>query len=278
MISPTVKRLVLDTSTCPSPFHFLPGQWIDIAVGRDEHIALRQLTESKERQHSADIKEIHIGLRDDPLNRDDEYHVTGFSMTSSPSHSTSHIDLAVKISDHPITQFIHKNVTSGHWLNTIGPDGEFVLPPLQKLLSDHAGRVALIAAGIGVTPLMSMYRYLAEYNTSTARRSIENIGIKYAHVALLYSAKSTDELVFAKEIRGIAQNDPENIHAHLLTTDAAQRIEEGLIQEQIFSRDSSFATDGIFCICGPLAFVNDIVTILQKMGIDSQRILFEKWW
>lgn len=214
------------------------------------------------------------------MNPDDEYYVTGFSMTSSPSHSTSRIDLAVKISDHPVTQYIHKNVVPGYWLNVIGPDGEFVLPPMQMLLSDHAGRVTLVAAGIGITPLMSMYRYLAEYNTAKRRSCGKNDidGSKCARVSLLYSAKSPDELVFAKEIKEIAQRDPKNIHAHLLTTDAAQRIDEGLIQEQVFSRDSSFATDGIFCICGPQAFVNDIVAMLQKMGVNKERILFEKWW
>ena len=121
--TPTVKRLVFDLGG--RPFDFLPGQWIDCYL--------------------------HPGP-DAP--------VAGYSMTSPP-RDTSTIEIAVKrVGGNPVTDYIHGLARAGDTLPIDGGYGDFSYDPSREPETGPA--VALIAGGIGITPLMSMLRAAAE--------------------------------------------------------------------------------------------------------------------
>ena len=163
--TPTVKRLVFDLGG--RPFDFLPGQWIDCYL--------------------------HPGP-DAP--------VAGYSMTSSP-RDTSTIEIAVKrVGGNPVTDYIHGLARAGDTLPIDGGYGDFYYDPSRE--PEDGPAVALIAGGIGITPLMSMLRAADE-----APRSPE--------LTLVYSASSPDELAFRADIDRIAASNP-RIAAHYTIT------------------------------------------------------------
>ncbi len=274
-VTKIAKNVLSMTITTPSDFRFNPGQWVDFIVPKDNELAIKQLDPNY--QHDFSIKEFSVEMRDDPNHRDEVYNVTGFSMTSSP-FVYNEIHLGIKLTDHPITNFIHSSVKEGDMLNVAGPDGVFVLPDLQTLLEKHKGHVVLIAAGIGITPILSMFKYLQHVNKNTETR---------INTTLLFSSKTVDDLYFKDEIVNLCTTT--DMSAHLFTTKFAseesklnssawlhgQRIDSEAVDKYVHEEALKH---GIFMLCGPQSFVCGVEEILQQKQVAQDRIVYEKWW
>ena len=116
--------------------------------------------------------------------------IAGYSMTSSPT-TTNTIDLAVKlVGDNPVTRFIHDQARVGDMLN-IEVGGDFYY---KRGMGDS---LALIAGGIGITPLMSVVRYV-------------NDAAPEVRLTLVYSAKAPSEMLFHDDLNEIVSKN-ENI-------------------------------------------------------------------
>ena len=131
--------------------------------------------------------------------------MAGYSMTSSP-RDTSTIEIAVKrVGDNPVTNHIHGLARVGDTLPIDGGYGDFTYVPGDE--PEGGPAVALIAGGIGITPLMSMLRADDE-----APRS--------ANVTLVYSASGPGEFAFRDDIDAIAAANP-RIRVHYTVTRSA---------------------------------------------------------
>ena len=82
--------------------------------------------------------------------------VAGYSMTSTPGESTR-IEIAVKrVGDNAVTHHLHAGAREGDVLYIDGGYGDFAYT------REMGSSIVLIAGGIGITPLMSMVRYVDE--------------------------------------------------------------------------------------------------------------------
>ena len=115
--------------------------------------------------------------------------IGGYSITSSPSVQTS-IGLAIKLDDgdHPVTNWLHKEAQVGDKVE-ISLGGDFYYTP------DMRGPIVLIAGGIGLTPLMSIVRAIAESDRPTP-------------ATLIYSASTPSEILFRQDLEDIASHNP----------------------------------------------------------------------
>ena len=129
------------------------------------------------------------------------------------------------------------------------------------------GPLCLIAAGSGIAPLMAMLRH-------RARQS--------AHVpaALLYSARSVEDVIYLNELDVIARGDPDLRVVGALTRRRPEgwmgyrrRIDKQIVAEASFPADRA---PRIY-VCGPTPFVEDISSFLVELGHDASMIKTERF-
>lgn len=206
------------------PFHYLAGQWIDLYA-----------------------------------NVNGKTEVGGYSMTSSP-HQTDHkIELAVKSSTrHPVTRWLHENAQVGDTVQISDGQGVFFYQP------EMGQRVVLVGAGVGVTPLISIFRYIAAMVPQT-------------DVTLVYSIPSADEYLFQSDIETLSQKP--NCHRLITLTqpDTGWQGLNGRIDAQLL-RSAGMTDDTLYYLCGPQGMVEDVSTVLTGLDVPASRIIYEKWW
>ena len=187
--------------------------------------------------------------------------VGGYSITSSPSVQDS-IGLAVKLDegDHPVTNWLHREARVGDSVE-IRLGGDFYYTP------DMGGPIVLIAGGIGLTPLMSIVRAIAESGRPTP-------------TTLIYSVSSPSEILFRQDLEEIAGRNS-NIRPVFTITRPEEgqewnghigRIDDGLLRSERVNPDS------LFFICGPPDMIRDVIGMLVRLGAPSSRIKYEQWW
>lgn len=186
--------------------------------------------------------------------------VGGFSITSSPLQKGS-IELAIKkVPSGAPSVYMHEQAKVGDSFVIEGGSGDFYY---QKTMGTT---LLLVAGGIGITPLMSMLRYVDQAHPDV-------------QATLLYSAKTPSELLFLEKLREMAARNP-RIHCVFTVTQPLQepwdgpigRIDRAMLAEHLPGKE------GILYLCGPLPMVDDMEDLLAGLGVKPSRIKAERWW
>jgi stearoyl-CoA 9-desaturase NADPH oxidoreductase len=122
-------------------------------------------------------------------------HWRAYSLTSDPFRPDGLISITVKnVDEGKVSPYLVRRGRPGTIVSLGGVEGDFVLEddPPQKLL--------FISAGSGITPIMSMIRHLDHAD------AIDD-------VALLHSARHTDDVIFGDELRSLVQRH-KRFHLH----------------------------------------------------------------
>ena len=112
-------------------------------------------------------------------------HWRAYSLTSDPYRPDGLISVTVKnVDEGQVSPFLVHQAKPGTIVSLGGVEGDFVLP------DEVPERLLFITAGSGVTPIMCMLRHLDRCD-------------ELGDVALLHSARKTDEVIFGEELRGL---------------------------------------------------------------------------
>jgi ferredoxin-NADP reductase len=187
-----------------------------------------------------------------------ERKVAGYSMTSSPL-THGYFDLAIKrVGENLVTKHIHSEAWEGEVVHVDGGNGEMFYE------AGAAKNVIMLAGGIGISPHMSIFRYIAEGDTASA--------------TLIYSASSPAELIFRDEIEATTRHNP-RMKALLTVTDETDdwkghvgKIDAALI------REAGVDPEALYYICGPPAMIHELVDALRTLGIRRKQMRYELWW
>ena len=223
--TPTTKSFLLELGE--ADLSFTPGQWVDLYIN-------------------------------DPLVWP-EVVVGGFSITSSPLQKGS-IELAVKkIREGRASVYLHERARVGDLITIDGGYGDFYY---QEGMSDS---LVLIAGGIGITPLMSMIRY------------VDGAGLD-VNIALFYSSRTPSELLFLEELKAISSRNGRISCQFNVTRPGREpwdgqvgRIDHQMLEEKGLDRRS------LYYVCGPQGFARDIAAILTGLGVEPSRVKSEEW-
>ena len=183
----------------------------------------------------------------------------GYSITSTPLEKKS-LSIAVKkLSGAKSAIHMHEKARVGDTFILMGPGGEFHY-------KEGVGRsVVLIAGGIGITPLISMVRYIHE-----AQLDVET--------ALLYSASVPSEFAFYEEVKATSAMNA-NITSHFTVTRPQEEPWDGEVGRVDLTtlRDYAARGDSVFYICGPDEMPGEITELLMDIGVAQWRINTEAW-
>lgn len=186
--------------------------------------------------------------------------VAGYSLTSS-TLARGTIDIAVKlVGDSPVTKHLHAEAKVGDTLYVKGGQGDFFY---DRSAGDS---IALIAGGIGITPLMSILRYV-------------DGAAPYARLTLVHSAKTRDELLFREQLLEIARRN-HNIGYEATVTNASDTSWDGHFGriDADFLIKLELDANASFFVCGPPTMILDMLSLLDSLEVPQERIKYEQWW
>lgn len=147
-------------------------------------------------------------------------------------------------------------------------DRLFVLPPTGRFLPAYDKKMICIAGGSGVTPFRGFVR------EATLRRLQTSLTV-------LYSVRTTNDIIFYREFRDLAQENP-NFNFYVTCTrlhpedpwpGRRGRIDAEWVKSHIHDLASS-----MFYACGPNELVENIEKlVLEDLKVPKEQLRLEKW-
>jgi ferredoxin-NADP reductase len=186
-------------------------------------------------------------------------HTSGYSITTSPIHQ-GEIELAIKASaHHPLARWVHEQARVGDAIRVSQGQGPFVYLP------EMSDNVVLIGGGVGITPLLSIFRHVRDARLPTQTH-------------LVYSVSDSREILFRDELDAAARSH-DNLHVSVTVTqaDADWHGLTGRI-DPVKLHALDVPDDTLYYLCGPKGMIEDMSTLLHELGVPMNRIIFEKWW
>lgn len=170
-----------------------------------------------------------------------------YTISSSPSRP-SDISISVKrIEGGVVSAWLHENCPVGTLLKASGPAGQF------HFLARPGRKVLLLGAGSGMTPMISMLRWIVDQHIPT-------------DVVLHQSARTRHDLLFSDELALLSRcaSMPVNISSNV--TQPAPAADDGHVGRLDGAMLEAICPDlderVIFC-CGPDGFRRDIRALLK---------------
>ena len=178
-----------------------------------------------------------------------------YSLSSSPTQPWT-FSITVK-RDGLVSQWAHENVKPGTVLDMLGPVGAFHLPDF-----DRRARYLFLAAGSGITPLMSMLR------------TIHSLPGK-ANVVMLYHAAEPGGFAFSRELEYLRSVDSRIRVYYSLGDRGAAGPWEGMVgrltADMIEQVTPDVAGREIYA-CGPEGYLDAAAELLRSLNVSDTQI------
>lgn len=220
--TPTVATFrLVEPASGRLPFDFLPGQFLQVEIEPGDGARSRR----------------------------------SYTIASSPTQR-GYVELTVKREElGAVSRYLHDQVSVGEQLKVMGPYGSFTFT------GSDADSIVLIAGGVGITPMMSVLRYL----TDTAWPG---------EIFFVYGARSTEEFIFREELEQL-----ERRHAKLHVFASMQRTPgtvwlgpEGPITGDLLEAAVPDIASRRVHLCGPPAMMAAMKRILGELGVPDAQI------
>ena len=179
------------------------------------------------------------------------------SYTISATPSRPHvISITVKrVERGQVSNWLHDNLSAGDPLFVDGPHGMFTCAP------DEAGPYLFISGGSGITPVMSMSRWL--YDTTSD-----------ADIQFLHFARSPDDLIFAHELR-LMERHLSSFRCQFVCSQATEKSgwtgPVGRISPELLAKLVPDLKKRSVYLCGPVPFMDAARGMLEQIGFDTTR-------
>jgi len=188
--------------------------------------------------------------------KDDTGNTRHFSIVNSPSEN-NFIEMATRMTGSGFKETL-KELPIGSEVEIGSISGEFTLPEEMKR------SLVFIAGGIGITPFMSMLRFIKE----------EVLPYK---VILFFSNKNRQTAPFLEELEKISN---ENIYFKFIpamTEDKEWTGETGRIDEEMLRKHLTDLNSYSYFIAGPPLFNQAVREILEKVQVEKDNMKVENF-
>ena len=182
-----------------------------------------------------------------------------YTISSSPIHR-NYVEITPKRMENGcVSVFLNDLAQPGLTVEARGPYGQFYFDEtLHK-------SIVLIAAGSGITPMISMLCYIDDLKLATP-------------VTLLYCVRAVADIIFQNELARLATSLPNfQYEVCLSQPDPAWKGQSGRLSKDFVSRHVTDPDSSTFFLCGPKGFMENARQILSTLGVKQERILQESF-
>jgi len=220
--TPSIKTFrLVEPSGASLPFDYLPGQFMTLEVEASPNEILKR----------------------------------AYTIASSPTRQ-AYIELTIKRdAQGKVSQFLHNQIKVGDLLKVSAPYGDLTFTGLDE------DSIVLIGGGVGITPLMSVLRYLTDR-------------VWPGEIYFLYSARNTEEFVFRDELAYLQRRHP-NLHVLATMTRSAGTDwmgPEGQITKELLLSAVPDLPKRRIHVCGPPQMMTAMKEALTAIGVSPDKI------
>lgn len=187
-----------------------------------------------------------------------------FSISSSPALHEPLAFTVKRIDNGAYSRLLTDRLVIGDKLQTTGPAGLFLLPEYPAPFE----QVFFFAAGIGITPVISLIKTLLCTRPD-----------KY--VVLIYSNRSREEVIFHDELQLLLQNFQSRFKLELLYSTAFNLQRARLSKQLLAIMLNEYALvpkeKMLFYVCGPFSYMRMAILALEEQGMHNEQIRKENF-
>ncbi len=177
-----------------------------------------------------------------------------FTVISSPTSD----DLAISVKAVGDFTSTIKDITTDDRAYIGGPYGSF------SFLDHDAPNLVFIAGGIGITPFMSMLRYMVD-------KKLER------NVLLKWGNKTEKDIAFRDELEKIAAVMPTLHVVHVLSNQLDWSGEKGYVDLALLRKYLDGVANPQIFVCGPPVMMTKVIRALRQFNMPKKRIHYEQF-
>jgi ferredoxin-NADP reductase/predicted pyridoxine 5'-phosphate oxidase superfamily flavin-nucleotide-binding protein len=202
----------------------------------------------------------HLPLR---FNIDGDVHIRTYSLSSAPSDDFFRISVK---RDGRVSTHLHEQIRVGDLLEARAPQGHFTVAPHERR------PLVLLAAGVGITPLLSMLREVVYQGLRTRR---------IRPTWFIQSSRTLADQPFRRELDRLLEDAGDAVRVVRLLSqpeagaiqgedfDLCGRIDVALLKDLLTVEDYDQPD---FVVCGPGSFTQALYDGLRELDIRDSRI------
>lgn len=182
-----------------------------------------------------------------------------YSLSSAPFPGDS---LAITFRMTPNFPAKLASLKPGNKVGFFGPYGNFVF-------GEPAESVVFLAGGVGISPLLSMIRFIDG----------KKLPVK---MVLIHSNQTVQVTPFLEYFKGLQSRNRDFRYVLDLTkpkesAEWAGLKEEGYLSEEMIRKHVPECEKQTYYICGPPGYAGAAISILKKIGVQQEKVKFEQW-
>ncbi|MBX9792604.1 MAG: 2Fe-2S iron-sulfur cluster binding domain-containing protein [Pirellulales bacterium] len=181
-----------------------------------------------------------------------------YTLASSPTQH-DFAEITVKHEEGgEVSGFLHERTQEGDLLAFSGPSGAFIFTGRECKC------ILLIGGGVGITPLMSVLRYLTDRSWP-------------GDIYLLYGCHAPQDIIFREELDYLQRRHP-NLHIVISVTHPEGtdwKGPTGRIAKEMIAQTVPDIASRYVHLCGPVPLMEAIKKALLELGVPEKRIKTE---
>ena len=183
-----------------------------------------------------------------------------YSISSSPTQR-EYVDLTVKREPRgAVSRHIVDLLKVGDQIEAAGPVGRFTFT------GSEADSIVLIAAGVGITPMVSITRYLTEQSWA-------------GDIFFIFTCRTPTEFIFANEVAAL-QRVNSKLHVAVTVTKPEGtdwKGPRGRITKELLTQTVPDLASRRIHLCGPPAMMDATKAILAELGVPPDQLKTESF-
>jgi ferredoxin-NADP reductase len=181
-----------------------------------------------------------------------------YSISSSPTQR-EYVDLTVRREPRgAVSRHINDLLEVGDQIEAGGPIGRFTFTGTE------ADSIVLIAAGVGITPMMSITRYLTERSWA-------------GDIFFIYTCRTPADFIFATEVAALQRVNPKLRVAVTMSRPEGTdwKGPRGRITKELLTQTVPNLASRRIHVCGPPSMMDSIKAILTELGAPPDQVKTE---
>ena len=182
-----------------------------------------------------------------------------YSISSSPNEC-DYVELSVKREERgAVSRHIHDLIKVGDEIEAGGPVGTFTFTGTE------ADSIVLIGAGVGITPMMSVARYLSERSWP-------------GDIFLIYACRTPADFIFEKALAALERRNPKLYVVVTMSEPGPDwKGRRGRITKELLTQAVPNLASRRVHLCGPPAMMDATKALLTELGVSPDRLKTEQF-